>query len=230
MNPDQSVSLIDSIRRSYEVHPGYRHWIWQWFGTVELDYDLVKKFAVIYYQHVLQSRMYPAGLLSIAPFEHLQTVLAETLVNESDAPEMFRNFMRTLELTELDWEVSRPIPGIEKFHAFHFSMIRGGMVSECLGAVMFGMASTAKHRHTKILEGLKRYEARSGRMLDLRFFARHIDISRQLEETLCVAGAPIIVADSRGVARGAQYSLDAREFLLDDLGKRLTLGDERLFT
>lgn len=229
---ESGPALLDEIRATYVDHPGYRHWFWDWFAEADLDSDRLKQFALMYYQHVLRFRLYVAGALTVAPSEELQVAFAEILADEygvhlaghpaaDSHPEMFRKFMASLGLTEADWSGGTPIPGIKYFFDAHFAMFRGDLVSESLGAVAFGMESTTPYRHSKVLEGIARYEERSGESLDVTFFSTHVSIDEHHSAMLYEAAMPYFMEDPKGTARGARYSFDAREVFLDDLGRRL---------
>ncbi|MFB6423860.1 iron-containing redox enzyme family protein [Streptomyces microflavus] len=228
---DNSVTL-DEIRNSYTDHPGYQHWFWEWFAQADLDEDLIKQFALMYYQHVLRFRLYIAGALTVAPSEKLQVALSEILADEygvhlaahppaDSHPEMFRKFMLSAGLTEADWSDGTPIPGVQYFFDSHFAMFRGELVSESLGAVAFGMETTTPYRHAKVLEGLAKYEKKSGVSLDVAFFSSHVQIDEHHSSILYDTAMPVFTSDPKGVMRGARYSFDAREVFLDDLGARL---------
>lgn len=225
-------ALLDDIRATYVDHPGYRHWFWNWFAEANLDTDGLKRFALMYYQHVLRFRLYIAGALTVAPSEELQVAFSEILADEygiplagrpaaDSHPEMFRKFMASLGLAESDWSGGAPIPGIQHFFDAHFAWFRGQLVSESLGAVAFGMESTTPYRHGKVLEGIAKYENRYSESLDVTFFSSHVSIDEHHSAMLYRAAMPFFKEDPKGIARGARYSFDAREVFLDDLGRRL---------
>jgi pyrroloquinoline-quinone synthase len=229
---EQQAALLDDIRATYADHPGYRHWFWDWFANADLDSSLIKRFALMYYEHVLRFRLYVAGALTVAPSEDLQIAFSEILADEygvhlaghpaaDSHPEMFRKFMASLGLTPADWSGGEPIPGIKYFFDAHFALFRGELVSESIGAVSFGMESTTPYRHGKVLEGLTRYQERSGESLDTTFFSSHVSIDEHHSAMLYDAAMAFFTADPKGIARGARYSFDAREVFLDDLGSRL---------
>lgn len=225
--------IVDIIRSSYSDHPGYQHRFWQWFSTGCFDDTLLRGFARIYYQHVRIFRLYIAGAITIAPSEHLQAVLAANLADEyglaspnggaDGHPEMFRRFMRSLGLSESDWQHDRPIDGLQRFQAIHFALFRGGLVPETIGAVVFGMESTTPYRHAKVLEGIERFRrnTQSQRDIDATFFRTHVTGDESHSKQLLEAAMPFIESDPGGVQRGARLSYDAREIFLDDLAAEL---------
>jgi pyrroloquinoline-quinone synthase len=223
---------IERIRESYADHPGYQHRFWQWFAQGAFDEAGLRRFALAYYQHVRRFRLYVAGALTIAPSEELQAVLAENLADEygvplagrpaaESHPEMFRRFMRSLGLTETDWEGDEPIEGIRRFQEVHFALFRGGLVSETIGAVVFGMESSTPYRHGMVLRGLDAFGRRTGRVVDAVFFESHVTGDETHSEELIEVAGPFVEADPDGVMRGARLSFDARRLFLDDLGRQV---------
>lgn len=225
--------LLSQIRSSYDDHPGFRHEFWDWFAQADLELGDLRRFALAYYQHVLRFRLYVAGALTVAPREALQVALSEILADEygvhiagrpaSDShPEMFRKFMRSLGLSEADWEGSTPLPGIQRFFDMHFALFRGALVSESIGAVAFGMESTTPYRHGRVVDALGKYEEKHDTKLDDTFFASHIEVDEHHSDILFETAAPIFASDREGVERGARLSFDARKIFLDDLLRHMT--------
>ena len=224
--------VLDEIRQTYDAHPGFHHWFWDWFAETDHSPEDLKRFALLYYEHVLRFRLYVAGVLTIAPSEDLQVAFSEILADEygvhlaghpaaDSHPEMFRKFMLSIGLTADDWSDGTPLRGIQYFFDAHFAMFRGGLTNEGLGAVVFGMESTTPYRHSKVIEGLTRYRERYGTDVDDTFFSSHVSIDEHHSAMLYDAALPFILEDPKGFARGARYSFDAREVFLDDLGKQL---------
>jgi pyrroloquinoline-quinone synthase len=179
-------------------------------------------------ERVRRFRLYVAGALTIAPSEELQTVLAENLADEygiplagqppqDSHPEMFRRFMRSMGLDETVWDAYEPIEGIKRFQQIHFAMFRGGLVSEMLGAVVFGMESTTPYRHGMVLKGVGKYCERTGETFDTTYFEAHVTGDEEHTVELLEAAEPFIEADPEGIMRGARLSFDARKLFLDSL-------------
>lgn len=228
----QEQQVLSQIRASYDDHPGFRHEFWDWFAEADLGHEDFRRFALAYYQHVLRFRLYVAGALTVAPSEPLQVALSEILADEygvhisgrpaaDSHPEMFRNFMRSLGLTEEDWEGNTPLYGIQRFFDMHFALFRGALVGESIGAVAFGMESTTPYRHGRVVDAIRRYEAKTGTKLDDTFFASHIEVDEHHSNILFETAAPIFIEDQDSVERGARLSFDARQIFLDDLLKHM---------
>ena len=105
------------------------------------------------------------------------------LWNEPDVdghPKLFRRFMRSLGLTEEDWErVSTGknlLPGIDHYRRVHYSMFQGNLPEEIVGAIIFGMERTTPHRHSSVLDGIKTFSERTGHAVDAQFFSEHVAV------------------------------------------------------
>jgi pyrroloquinoline-quinone synthase len=233
--PGTDATIITTIRTSYARHPGFQHYFWKWFALGDFTEAQLRHFALVYYQHVKRFRLYIAGAITISPAEDLQRVLAENLADEygvalagqplaDSHPEMYRKFMRSLGLSEVDWKDAEPISGIRRFQEIHFALFRGGLVSETLGAVIFGMEASTPYRHGSVVEGLKRFREHSDLDIDATFFEAHVCGDEAHSRDLLNAAMPFIEADPEGVARGARLSFDARKVFLDDLAQALRVS------
>jgi len=233
--PETESAMITDIRASYAYHPGFQHYFWKWFALGDFDEARLRQFALLYYQHVRRFRLYIAGAITIAPSEALQRVLAENLADEygvalagqpvaDSHPEMYRKFMRSLGLSEADWNNAEPIAGICRFQEIHFALFRGGLVAEMIGAVVFGMESSTPYRHGSVVEGLKVFRPHSRLDIDATFFEAHVSGDEAHSRDLLNAAMPFIEADPEGVGRGARLSFDARKLFLDDLAQALNVS------
>ena len=149
--------------------------------TGEYDIDFLRKYALYYYEHVRVFRLYLAGAMTVVPIEAFQVVLSEIIADEFGVrlydepdvdghPELFRRFMRSLGLTEEDWEEESSgknlLEGVAHYKDVHYGLFWSGLAAETVGAVIFGMERTTPHRHSKVLEGLKRFSQRTGHEID----------------------------------------------------------------
>jgi pyrroloquinoline-quinone synthase len=230
------ASIIEEIESSYASHPGYRHAFWEWMMLGSFDQEVLKQFALLYYEHVKVFRLYLAGLMTIIPKEEMQIALAKLLAdeygiavhghgNEPSHPEMFRSFMRSIGLTESEWNKNHLIEGIEYYRRVHFSLFRGGLTDEAIGAVIFGMERTTPYRHGKVLKGLKIYDERNGTSTDKVFFSAHVMIDPGHNESLIDVAEEWFTRPQKveRLKLGARISFDARKIFLDDLATALNL-------
>ena len=91
---------------------------------------------------------------------------------------------------------------------------------------MTGMERTTPHRHSRVLDGLKKFSARTGHQIDWQFFSEHVGIDDYHNNALLY---PIEdwFHDAVKVERmiqGATASFDARKGFLDDLAREMGIG------
>lgn len=236
MGKASNSEVVKAVEAEYWDHPGFRHEIWDWFAHHELSLEDLQLFAELYYPHVQRFRHYLAGALTVAPSEELQTALAEIMADEygihlaghepeKSHPELFRDFMRSLGITEQEWDSFEPIEGIRRFRAMHFALFTEATQVEAIGAVVFGMENSTPHRHSHVVQGIKRYSERSGAVVDDTFFAAHVEIDEHHSELLFRTAMPILLSDTDAIVRGAKWSFDARKVMLDDILKQLKHED-----
>jgi pyrroloquinoline quinone (PQQ) biosynthesis protein C len=234
---EDQLAILQSIIWAYDQHRGYRHPIWDWIGEGTFDLHAIQVFASLYYAHVRQFRKYLAGAITVSDQEELQSSLADILAEEygrkfnraagangPSHPELYRRFMRSIDVDPDDWEAVRPIAGIEHFNTVHFDMFRNGEEIEIAGAVIFGMESTTPYRHTKVDEGLRQFSRNAKRAVDGLFFSRHVEVDPRHGQSL-LNSVHFWLNEPDAVRRlidGTVRSLDAREVFLDDLQAHLT--------
>lgn len=234
---DNEVSqVVKSIEERYYDHSGFRHYFWDFMEQGAYDLDFLRKYALHYYEHVRVFRLYLAGAMTAVPVEDFQVILSEIIADEFGVrlygepdvdghPELFRRFMRSLGLTEDDWEAvstgKNMIEGIAHYKKVHYGLFNAGLSEEIVGAIIFGMERTTPHRHSRVLEGLKKFSARTGHKIDWQFFSEHVGVDDYHNTALLVPlqswfHDPVKV---ERMVQGATASFDARKGFLDDLAK-----------
>ena len=229
-DPERAASVdLAWIYRSFADHRGFRHPFWDWIETGELSLEVLKEFALLYYEHVKYFRQYIARALSVVAKESTQIVLAHILADEygiseeASHPEMYRRFMRSLGLEDRDFADNQPIPGIQHFRRAHFELFSESRTEETLGAVAFGCESSTPYRHGKVIAGIGRVAENHGLAIDDTFFSAHIEIDDK-HSSLLMAELKPLLANARSrerLAEGARISFDAREVFLDGVMQAL---------
>ena len=59
--PNDVLQIVKEIEQTYIDHPGFKHYLWDFMEKGEYDIDFLKKFALMYYEHVRVFRLYLAG-------------------------------------------------------------------------------------------------------------------------------------------------------------------------
>ena len=236
---DDVLEVVKSIEERYSNHPGFRHYFWQFMAKGDYDLQFLRKYALHYYEHVRVFRLYLAGAMTAVPVEEFQVTLSEIiadefgvrLYNEPDVdghPKLFRRFMRSLGLTEDDWETvstgKNLIEGIAHYKRIHYGLFNGGLAEEIVGAIIFGMERTTPHRHSRVLDGLKKFSDRTGHEIDWQFFSEHVGVDDYHNNALLFPLQSWFLDPVKvdRMMQGATASFDARKGFLDDLA--LTMG------
>jgi pyrroloquinoline quinone (PQQ) biosynthesis protein C len=231
--PPKTLEEVAMLEQVYRGHPGYKHFIWDHMAKGEYDLKFLQQFALHYYEHVRVFRLYLAGAMTAVPIEAFQVKLAEIIADEFGVrlfgepdvdghPELFRRFMRSIGLTEDDWERiptgKNLIPGVAHYKRVHYGMFQT-LPEEIVGAIIFGMERTTPHRHSSMLAGLQKFAARSGIAVDPQFFAEHVAVddyhNHALIEPLADWFEDPVAVDR--MKQGALRSFDARLEFLDNL-------------
>lgn len=230
--------VVTDIEERYYDHSGYRHYFWDFMAVGDYDLEFLRKYALHYYEHVRVFRLYLAGAMTVVPIEAFQVTLSEIIADEFGVrlydepdvdghPELFRRFMRSLGLTEDDWETvstgKNLLEGIAHYKRIHYGLFNAGLAEEMVGAIIFGMERTTPHRHSRVLDGLKKFSARTGHKVDWQFFSEHVGVDDYHNNALLFPlqswfHDPVKVDR---MVQGATASFDARKGFLDDLANTM---------
>lgn len=239
---DDVVPVIRELEGAYDAHPGFRHFLWKHMASAELSLDFLQRFALYYYEHVRVFRLYLAGAMTVVPNEAFQVVLSEVLADEFGVrlhgepdvdghPALFRRFMSSLGLTEAEWEPvstgKNLLEGVRHYKRVHYSMFRGGLAEEMVGAVVFGMERTTPVRHSSVLKGITAFTSRTKHKVDSQFFGEHVAVD-EYHNTAIIKPLEHWFRDPvkvRRIREGALRSFDARREFLDDLAATLGVQD-----
>jgi len=191
----------------------------------------------LYYPHVREFRRYLAGAITVASVESLQAELAEILAEEYGRrfdpdlmaytpahPELYRDFMRSLGVTEDEWTRIPMSPGLDAMKGEIFELVQNRMEEHVLGAIIFGMEATTPYRHQCVTMGIERVMEREGIVVDHRFFSRHIDVDPRHGQSLLMPIRSWLADDARvfGLIDGAARAFSARAIFLDEVFTTLT--------
>jgi pyrroloquinoline quinone (PQQ) biosynthesis protein C len=177
-------------------------------------------------------------MMTIMPDEGLQVALADIIADEfglelvdsqvenvCSHPELFRRFMRSLGLSELEWDNAPRVSGIDWFRQVHYSLFRLGLVDETVGAIVFACENATPYRHSRVAAGLAKFSARTGTSVDYTFFSAHVTLDVHHTESLVNLILPWLDHPERveRIRRGIQISCDARKVFLDDVYVKLRI-------
>jgi len=232
---ERELLALTRITESFSEHPGYRHRLWDWLASADYELVALQTFAELYYGHVRQFRKYLAGAITVSSNELVQASLAEILAEEygrrydpllgtygPSHPDLYRRFMRSIDLVPEDFDCSPPIPSIRAYYDVHYNMFQGGREIETMGAVIFAMESTTPYRHEKVTSGLSKFAPKCDLVIDDTFFSRHVEIDPRHGQSLLMPARawlddPIAIT---ALMKGAELSFDARAKFLDEIMDR----------
>lgn len=217
------------LARLIEAHPFLSHpCIARIRDATPLTLPQARRFALAYYPHILQTRLYQAHALGNAADEAVQFAFAQILFDEygngdaSDSHmEIYRRFMRAVGCSEAEIaDGGRLIPEVQDYIDAMTQLARNG--DWLAAAAAFGIASEwpIPPYYQALLTGLSTLGLSAGA---LELFSGHIGLdeehSRMMIETLTPHAT-----DPAGLARmraGIKANLDARVHMLDGLQREV---------
>ncbi|MGD8408412.1 MAG: iron-containing redox enzyme family protein [Thiohalophilus sp.] len=205
--------------------------------TKQLSRQQAKRFALLYYPHILRTRLYQANALGITPDEDIQFALSEILYDEygNGDPQrshmaVYRKFMRALDIS--DEEIQNP-PVIPELEMYIHTMMRLSQGQDWLAAVAaVGIASEwpIPAYYEKLLRGLKTIPGIQDD--DLELFSSHIVLD--IEHSQMMEDALMRYADNehhrQQILRGVQLNLDARQVFLNGLYREVFESNDAVDT
>ncbi len=182
-------------------------------------FDIVRarRFAILYYPHILRTRLYQANALGITMDERIQFVLAQILHDEYGAGEImnahaeqYRNFLRALNVNLDCIEEFEIIPELDMYIHTMMRLTQTGHWLEAIAAVGIASEWPIPKLYKLFLNGLRNIPGIKDD--DLELFIEHMDLdiehSSQIEEAL----APYLedTKSQHRVERGIAVNLDSR--------------------
>lgn len=104
-----ATAFMQQLKHEVLNHPFLTHPFLKQLAAKPLTRAQGKQFALLYYPHILRTRLYQANALGVTPDENLQFVLSEILYDEygngdlkRSHMEVYRKFMRAVGVTEAE--------------------------------------------------------------------------------------------------------------------------------
>lgn len=220
--------FLEDLKRRVAEHPFLRHPFLHLVSTQAVSREQARRFALLYYPHILRTRLYQANALGVTPDESIQAVLAEILYDEygngdSSRSHMavYRKFMRALDITEE--EIANP-PIIPEQQGYIDTMMRLTQGTDWLAAV--GVAGIAGEwpippYYRMLLQGLRTVPGLTDDHLEL--FIGHIELDVHHSQIVEDVIMPYL-QDAAGQAslwRGIELNLNARLVQLSGLQREV---------
>lgn len=221
-------TYLHELKDKVMDHPFLRHPFLQQFSSQPLTFGQARTFALLYYPHILRTRLYQANALGVTPDERIQAVLADILYDEygngdpsCSHMEVYRKLLRALEFSE---EEMANAPITPEQQGYIDTMMRLTQGTDWLAAV--GVAGIAGEwpippYYRMLLTGLRTVPGLSDDALEL--FVGHIELdihhSRIIEEAIM----PYLEtrAGQASLWRGIELNLNARLVQLNGLQREV---------
>ena len=220
------MSFLSHLKQEILHHPFLDGRLVTAFMSRSLTPNQLRRFAELYYPHILRTRLYQANALGICPDEQLQFVLAQILYDEygngnPDASHaaQYRRFMRAVgaDMSSID----RSFPELDAYIERMMALTQGKDWLAAIGAVGLASEWPIPEYYRRLLTGLRVYPGITDD--DLELFISHIDLdiehSRMIEQGLVPYCAS--AAHRESLRRGVIENLQARQSMLDGLYREI---------
>lgn len=216
--------FLEELKARVDGHPFLRHPFLQHFSSQPLSREQARRFALLYYPHILRTRLYQACALGVTPDESLQAALADILYDEygngnprHSHMEIYRKFMRALDITEEEMADPAILP---EQQAYMDTMMRVTQGTDWLAAI--GAAGIAGEwpipaYYSLLLQGLRTVPGLTDG--DLELFIGHIDLDIHHASLIEKALMPHLasLAGQAALWKGIALNLNARLVQLNGL-------------
>lgn len=220
--------FLQELKDRVNKHPFLRHPFLQQFSTQALTFQQARTFALLYYPHILNTRLYQANALGVTPDERIQAVLADILYDEygngdpsKSHMEVYRKLLRALDFSETDMANAPIIP---EQQGYIDTMMRLTQGTDWLAAI--GVAGIAGEwpippYYQMLLTGLRTVPGINEDALEL--FIGHIDLDVEHSHMIEAAILPHLTTreGQASLWRGIELNLNARLVQLSGLQREV---------
>jgi pyrroloquinoline-quinone synthase len=176
-----------------------------------------RKFALLYYPHILRTRLYQASTLGITPDENIQFVLSEIVYDEYGLGDIqrshmqqYRKFLYALGLD--DEEIKQPIiiPELENYIDVMTQLTQSKDWLAAVAAVGVASEHIIPKYYKLLLQGLRNIPSIKDN--DLELFIGHIDLDIEHSRMVEQAILPYLDSDKNQAefCRGLEINMQAR--------------------
>ncbi|MFT7621991.1 MAG: pyrroloquinoline-quinone synthase [Myxococcota bacterium] len=207
-----SHQFLEALKRDVIEHAAIRHPLTSAFSERRIGAAQARRFAELYYPHILRTRRYQAAALSVCEDESMQLALAQILSDEYGHgdpalthPAIYRKLLRALGLST---EAPTPSSGLRDYIATHVRLTTGDWLS-AIGCAGLAMEWPIPTFYRAIVAGL-----RGAGLADdaLELFIGHMTLDVEHAGLIHDALVPHLSSDEARarVRQGAIASMDAR--------------------
>ena len=192
------------------------------------DISQAKIFALLYYPHILRTRLYQANALGITPDENIQFVLSEIIYDEyglgdptKSHAQLYRNFMCALGIRNEEMIKQNIIPELKSYIETMMNLTQGKNWLSAVAAVGVASEHPIPKYYSLLLKGLRKIPGIKEE--DLELFTGHmvldIEHSKKIEQALL----PYLddIDNQNEFIDGININMDARRQLHSGLNRAI---------
>jgi len=225
----QAKEFMSKAKDSLLQHELFSDPFIQTFSTIE-RFELVpaRKFAELYYPHILRTRLYQANALGICPDENIQFVLSDILHDEYGLGEIehshmqqYRNFMLALGLSIKPASEYTLLPELQLYISTMEQLTRNGDWLEAVAAVGVASEWPIPKYYSLLLEGLRNIPGIEEQYLEL--FSGHVELDVEHSRLIEQALLPYLNDEQNQArfTRGIEINMNARRILHQGLYREI---------
>lgn len=184
----------------------------------EFDLARAQRFALLYYPHILRTRLYQANALGICPDEQIQGVLSNILYDEYGLGDLskshmqeYRKFIRALGLEPAPAEQLEIIPELQMYISSMMRLTQSDNWMSAVAAVGVASEYAIPKYYGLLLQGLRVINDITDE--DLSLFVGHITLDVEHAEQIEQAIAPYLDSKENQdkFIGGIQFNMNARK-------------------
>ena len=182
------------------------------------ELNKAKRFALLYYPHILRTRLYQANTLGITPDENIQFVLSEILHDEyglgnleHSHMQQYRKFMYALGFQQEEISKQEIIPELHMYINTMMQLTQGNDWLAAVAAVGVASEHPIPKYYKLLLHGLKKIPGINDS--DLELFIGHISLDVEHSQLIEQAILPYLdnQENQARFLRGVKINMDARK-------------------
>lgn len=225
----QAKEYMNKAKDSLLQHELFSDPFIQTFSNLDqFELASARRFAELYYPHILRTRLYQANALGICPDENIQFVLSDILHDEYGLGEIkhshmqqYRNFMAALGLSIKAASEYILIPELKLYISTMEQLTRNGDWLEAVAAVGVASEWPIPKYYSLLLKGLRNIPGIEEQHLEL--FSGHVELD--VEHSRLIEQALLPYLHDKGnqarFTRGIEINMNARRTLHQGLYREI---------
>lgn len=184
----------------------------------QFDQSKAQRFALLYYPHILRTRLYQANALGICPDEQIQGVLSNILYDEyglgdlsQSHMQLYRKFIQALDITPAPAGQLEIIPELQMYISTMMRLTQSENWMSAVAAVGVASEYAIPKYYALLLKGLRKIKGITDE--DLSLFVGHITLDIEHAEQIEKAILPYLdeKENQDKFVQGIQINMNARK-------------------